>query len=70
MMTRQILDALSKAFVATAAMLSVLILVASPMSASYARGFTAVLLAIGTVGLVGLSLFPASNDTETVSQHQ
>jgi hypothetical protein len=68
-MTRQILDALSKALVATAVMLSVLILVAGPISASYARGFTAVLLAVGTIGLVGLKLFPVA-DGKTVSQRQ
>jgi len=43
--------------------------VASPLSASYARGFTAVLLAVGTVGLVVLNLIPSTSN-EPVSQRQ
>jgi hypothetical protein len=55
MMKRQIFEALSKALITTALMLSVLIIAAGPASASSARLITALLLALGTVGLIALN---------------
>jgi hypothetical protein len=56
MNAREVFEALSKALVAIAVMLSILILAAGPASASPARPITALMLAIGTLGLVALSL--------------
>ena len=55
-MKRAVLEALSKALVAVAVMLSIVITVKGPIEASYARQFTALLLAVGTVGLVLLHI--------------
>ena len=55
-MKRAVLEAISKALVAVAVMLSIVVVVQGPIEASYARKFTALLLAAGTVGLVVLRL--------------
>jgi hypothetical protein len=56
MSLRAVLDALSKAMVAVAVMLSILLFAKGPASADPARTLTAWLLALGTVGLVALNL--------------
>jgi hypothetical protein len=56
MNTRAVFESLSKAMVAIAVMLSILIVAAGPASASPARPITALFLAIGTLGLVALNL--------------
>jgi hypothetical protein len=53
---REVFDALSKALVTIAVMLSVLIAAAGPAEESPARPITALLLAVGTLGLVALNL--------------
>jgi hypothetical protein len=54
MWARAILEALSKALVAVAVMLSILLFVKGPATEDPARSFTALLLALGTVGLIAL----------------
>jgi hypothetical protein len=56
MNARAVLEALSKALVAVAVMLSILVFVKGPVSADPARLFTALLLALGTIGLIALKL--------------
>lgn len=53
---RAVLDALSKAMVTVAVMLSILVFAKGPAQADPARVFTAMLLAFGTLGLVALHL--------------
>ena len=59
---RLVLESLSKAMVTIALMLTVLILVQGPMAANQARPFTAWLLALGTLGLIGLRLSDRGTD--------
>jgi hypothetical protein len=61
MNARAVLEALSKALVTVAVMLSILVFVKGPVADNPARSFTALLLALGTIGLVALKL---SNRTE------
>jgi hypothetical protein len=56
MSMRTVLDALSKAMVTVAVMLSILLIAKGPASADPARTLTAWLLAAGTFGLVALNL--------------
>lgn len=56
MQARQVLEALSKALIAIAVMLSVVIVAAGPATASPARPVTALFLAIGTLSLVALNV--------------
>jgi hypothetical protein len=53
---REVFESLSKALITVAVMLSVLIVAAGPASASPARPITALLLALGTLGLMALKL--------------
>jgi hypothetical protein len=62
MIARAVLDALSKALVTVAVMLSILLIVKGPGSPDPARPFTALLLALGTLGLVALN---ASNKPQS-----
>lgn len=59
MSMRAVLDALSKAMVAVAVMLSIVLIAKGPAHADPARTLTAWLLGIGTVGLVALNLVGA-----------
>jgi hypothetical protein len=61
MNSREVFDALSKALVTVAVMLSILIMVKGPAEESAARPITALLLALGTLGLVALNLGAASS---------
>jgi hypothetical protein len=61
MKTRAVLDALSKAMVTVAVMLSILLIAKGPAHADPARTLTALLLAVGTLGLVGLNLAGTAN---------
>lgn len=62
MNTRAVLDAFSKALVTVAVMLSILLIVKGPGTSDPARPLTALLLALGTLGLVALN---ASNKPQS-----